>query len=79
MTSSKWLLLNISLKNAAPCVCDRSEQKGQKVRDLNLEALLEPCKLLLLRYSLNTSKEAINKILILVDEAEFLESLRLFR
>ena len=43
------------------CVCDRSEQKGQKARELNLEALLEPCRLLLLGGSLNTSKEAINK------------------
>ena len=59
------------LQHEAPCVCDRSEQKGQKAmesRELNLEAVLEPCRLILVGDSLNTSKEAVNKILVLVDE-----------
>ena len=52
------------LQNQAPCVRDRIEQKGYKAREsgeLNLEALLDPCRLFLLGGSLNTSKEAINK------------------
>ena len=52
------------LQNESSCICDRIEQKGQKAREfgeLNLEALLEPCRLLLLGGSLNTSKKAINK------------------
>ena len=46
------------MQNRASCVCDHSEQRGKKVREsgeLNLEALLEPCRLLLLGDSLNTS------------------------
>ena len=53
-------------------VCDRSEQKGENARELgklNLEALIEPYRLFLLGGSLNTSKEAMTKILILADEA----------
>ena len=52
------------LQNEAPCFCNRNEQRGQNARgfwEQNLEALLEPCRLLLLEGSLNTSKEAINK------------------
>ena len=52
------------LQNEAPRVCDRSKQEGQKISGgggLNLAALLEPCRQLLLQVSLNTSKEAINK------------------
>ena len=43
------------------------EQKGTRGRkqgnlwELNLEAFLEPCRLLLLGGSLNTSKEALNE------------------
>ena len=43
------------------------EQKGRRGRkqgnlwELNLEAFLEPCRLLLLGGSLNTPKEALNK------------------
>ena len=46
----------------APCVCDRSKQKEQKAREsgeLNLEELSEHSRLLILGFSLNTSKEAI--------------------
>ena len=58
------------LQNVAPCVCDRAEgqkgrraegQKARKSGGLNLEALLEPCRLFLLGGSRNTSKKAINK------------------
>ena len=52
------------LQNVAPCVFDRSKQKGREVRESgkqNLEALLKACRLLLLGVSLNTSKEVINK------------------
>ena len=52
------------LQNEAPCVCGRSEQKGRKqgnLGELNLEALLGPCRLLLLRVSFNKSKEFITK------------------
>ena len=41
-----------------------SSRRGRKqgnLGELNLEALLEPCRLLLLGGSLNTSKKAINK------------------
>ena len=47
------------LQNEAPCVCDRSEQKGKKAREsgeMNLEALLEPCRPLLLGGSFDTCK-----------------------
>ena len=43
------------------------EHKGRRGRkqgnlwELNLESFLEPCRLLLLGGSLNTSKEALNK------------------
>ena len=50
----------------------KASRRGRKqgiVAELNLEALLEPCRLLLLGGSLNTTEEAIKKILILVDEA----------
>ena len=40
-----------------------------KFGELNFEALIEPYRHLLLGCSLNTSKEAMTKILILVDEA----------
>ena len=49
-----------------------ASRRGRKqgiLGELNLEALSESCRLLLLGGSLNTSKEAVNKILILVDEA----------
>ena len=41
-----------------------ARRRGRKLGnlgELNLEALLEPCRLLLLGGSFNTSKEAINK------------------
>ena len=38
----------------------RVREQGN-LRELNLEALLEPCRLLLLGSSLNSSKEAINR------------------
>ena len=50
--------------NEIACVYERSDQKGQKAREsgeLNLEALLEPSKLLLLGGFLNTFKEALSK------------------
>ena len=50
----------------------KASRRGRKegnLGKLNLKALLEPCRLLLLGGSLNTSKEAIDKILILFDEA----------
>ena len=54
------------------CVCDEASGRDRKqgnLRELNLEALLEPCRLFLLGGSFNASKEATNKkILILVDE-----------
>ena len=43
-------------------------RKHGNLGELNLEALLEPCRLRLLGVSLNTSKEAKIKILILVAE-----------
>ena len=47
----------------------RRGKKQGNLAELNLEALLEPCRLLLLGDSLNTSKEATNNLLILVDDA----------
>ena len=49
-------------------VSRRGRKQGNPGR-LNLEALIEPCRLLLLGGSLSTSKEAMNKILILINEA----------
>ena len=40
----------------------RRGRELRNLRELNLEALLGPCRLLLLGGSLNTSKEAINDI-----------------
>ena len=42
----------------------RRGKKQGNLAELNLEARLEPCRLLLLGVSLNTSKEAINNMLI---------------
>ena len=42
----------------------KASRRGRKqgnVAELNLEALLEPCRLLLLGGSLNTSEEAIKR------------------
>ena len=47
----------------------RSGKKQGNFGELNLEASLEPCRLLLLAGSLSTSKLAIHINLILVDEA----------
>ena len=53
------------MQNGVPCVSvDEASKRGRNkgnLGELNLEALLEPCMLLLLGGSLNTSKEAINK------------------
>ena len=48
---------------------NRKGRKQGNLGELNLEALFERCRLLLLGDSWNTSIEAINKILILVDLA----------
>ena len=40
---------------------NRRGRKQENLGEINLEALLESFRLLLLRGSLNTSKEAINK------------------
>ena len=42
-------------------VASRRDRKQMNLVELNLEALLEPCRLLLLRGSLNISKEAIQE------------------
>ena len=47
----------------------RRGRKQGNLGELNLEALLEPCRLLLLGGSLYTSKETIKRFLILVDVA----------
>ena len=39
----------------------RRGKKQWNLGELNLEAFFEPCRVLLLRGSLNTSKEAINR------------------
>ena len=52
------------LQNGAPCNYMEVSRRGRKqgnLGELNLEALLEPCRLLVLGGSLNTSKEVINK------------------
>ena len=49
-------------------------RKQGNLEELNLEALSEPCRLLLLASSLNTSKEAIKKILISIDKAPWILS-----
>ena len=58
---SAHLILNMQCKMRP---LDRSQQMGRKqgnLEKLNLEAFLEPCRLLLFRGSLNTSKKDINK------------------
>ena len=47
----------------------RRGKKQGNYAELNFEALLEPCRLLLLEDFLNASIRAIIKIFILVDEA----------
>ena len=52
-------------QNCRPLVsvikASRRGRKQGNLGELNLEALLEPCRLLLLGGYLNTTKEAINK------------------
>ena len=52
------------LQNEAPCDYMEASRRGGKqgnLGELNLEALLEPCRLLVLGGSFNTSQEVINK------------------
>ena len=52
------------LQNEAPFACGQSEGRGRKqgnLGELNLKALLEPCRLLLFGVFMDTSKEALRK------------------
>ena len=53
---------NCKIRSLVSVIKGSSRGRNQgNLKELNLEALLEPCNLLLLGGSFNTSKEAINK------------------